>query len=695
MRDLMGDLGSRLREAPSQLYRLLGALFVLAVVLDIVVARIAGPAGHRLGLFFILVVEDAAIVAAIYAYVASVLLQAPAESYVSAMSPSGAAPGGEDFARLNQVLDSVRAQLDAAIVDNEELRGQSLGEKSVIESLRARINVLFEHSDGPLIHLDRDCNVLGITASAAELLRTTSGAAVGRPLKSVARLYDIDRDPKRERPIEQLSHLTSESGGGSKRLRSMVVFGNEDDLVLSMTVVPALDAYGVTHGAIVIVEKPVAAQRHGEELQIAPTQQGPQRDALTNLLNSVAFDIRIAELIELARRYRVSHALLLISVDELDVVNREFGSTASEEVLRQAGELVQTRVAAIGDAYRVSIYTFAALIPELSGEPARELAETLRSDVAGNAIRRGDRQFNVTASLALLEINESTEGPDVLMETANNVLLEAAVAGGNRVAVFHQDEKHQQTRRDDRGWIDWLMPRFERNLVHLVSQTIMPSGKDENTLPWVEVFVRVEEDDGHWLPPGSYLPALRRNRLTPKLDLWVLEQCLTAIGKDHAMFHKHAGLNINLDSATVASEEFRRSAAELFERSGGNGSKICFEIEEGCAANNSQQVIELIATLKPYGVHFLLDHCRSAAAIALLRRVPFDFVKFHESLVRRMMSDAVDRSEFEWLNQAAHLLGRKTVVSHVESKELCEVVTRIGVDYVQGLAIDQLGPLLI
>jgi diguanylate cyclase (GGDEF)-like protein len=694
MRDLMGGLGSRLREAPAQLYRLLGALFVLAVILDVIVARTAGTSGHRWSLFFTLVVEDAVVVAAIYAYVASVLLEPRAESYVS---PAGHSGNGEDLDRLNQVLDSVRTQLDAAVTDNDELRGQLLGEKGIVESLRARLNVVCEHTDNALINLDRDCNVLGITASASELLRTTSGAAVGRPLKSIARLYDIDRDPKRERPIEQLSQLTSESGSGSKRLRGMVVFGNEDELMLSMTAIPAPDAYGVAHGAVILIEAPAAAaQRQNEEPR--PLQQlngaGTQRDPLTHLPNSAAFDVRIAEMIELARRYRVSHALMLLSVDELDVVNREFGSTASEEVLRQTGELMQTRIAAIGDAYRVSLYTFAALIPELSGEPARELAEALRNDLAGNVIRRGDRQFNVTASLALIEINESTEGPDVLMETANNVLLEAAVAGGNRVVVYHPDEKHLQTRRDDRSWIDWLMPRFERNLVHLVSQTIMPSGKEEETLPWVEVFVRVEEDDGHWLPPGSYLPALRRNRLTPKLDLWVLEQCLGAVAKDHAMFKKHAGLTINLDSATVVSDEFRRSAAEMFERLGG-GDKICFEIEEGCANNNSAKTNELITALKPFGVNFLLDQCRSGAAIPLLRRVPFDFVKFHESMVRRMMSDPVDRSELEWINQAAHLLGRKTVASHVESKEVRDVVTRIGVDYVQGLAIDQLGPLLI
>jgi diguanylate cyclase (GGDEF)-like protein len=688
MRDLMGEWGARLRDTPAQLYRLLAALLALAVVLDLIVAALSTTPGNFGPLFLALFVDDVIVVAAVYAYVAGVLLRPREDHYV----PQAAEGGSEDYDRLNQVLDSVRMQLDAAVADNDDLRQKLLGETGVAESLQAGIGVLMQNNEGALLQLDRDCKVVAMTAAAAKLFRTAASAAAGQTLQQMARLYDVDRDPKRERPIEQLGQVIGESGSGSRRMRGVVVFENQDEIILTMTAVSTADAYGVTHGAVIVVEQPEAA-RHEDETQ-RPIAQTPQTDPLTGLLNSTAFDVRLAELIELARRYRVSHTLMLLSVDDLDVVNREFGPAASEDLLRQTGELIHTRVAPIGDAYRVSLYTYGALIPELSGDPARELAEALRTDIAGNSVRKGDRQFNATASIALVEINESIEGPDVLMETANNVLLEAAVAGGNRVVAYHPDEKREQTRRDDRSWIEWLMPRFERKLVHLVSQTIMPAGTDSEALPWVEVFVRVEEDDGHWLPPGSYLPALRRNRLTPKLDLWVLEQCLDAVDKNSALFQKHAGVTINLDSATVASEEFHRTAADLLERSH-NGNKICFEIEETCVANNTQQCIDLMAALKPLGVMFLLDHCRGAAAVALLRRVPFDFVKFHESLVRRMMADAVDRSEFEWINSAMHLLGRKTVASHVESKELRDAVTRAGVDYVQGLAIDQLGPLLI
>jgi diguanylate cyclase (GGDEF)-like protein len=684
-----------LHEAPGRLRVLLAALFVIAVILDLFVVALALPRGTpKVSLLVALLTHDALIIAVIYAYTARVLLE-PVDEHFS-MEQATAQEKSPELDRVMQTLDGMRKQLDAAIADNEDLRAVVGGTKGSTDSLQHRIDAAFAASRDALIHIDAKGAVQNLTAAAGELLQVSPEYARGRPLRTVAQLYDIDKDPKRQRSTEDMA-LQAVSGQTTSQTlpRTMLVFGAETETLLTTVVVPAVDAKGKLQGAILRLDTrsaSAAAAPHATEPEAA---KGPTKDPLTGLLNVQAFDARVTELIGIARMNRVSHTLLLLSVDDLDTVHREFGAAGSEEMLSRIGEILKTRISAIGDAYRVSLYTFAALVPEMSGDPARELGETLRADIAGYTFRRGDRQFNATASIALMEINEWTEGVDTLTDASHKLLLEASVAGGNRVVVFRAEDARLSQRRNDQEWIEWLMPRFERKLIHLVSQSIVPAGKADTSRPWVEVFVRVEEDDGHWLPPGAFLPALRRNRLTSKLDLWVLEQGLRSIETNHTLFDKYAGLSINLDNASVVSEDFRRGAIELLEKSFGAGVQICFEIEESCVANRTQEVVELIDALKPFGVRFVLDHCRGAATVGLLRKVPVDFVKFHESLVRRTMSDPVDRAELEWLNQAAHLLSRKTVASHIESKELHELMTRIGIDYVQGLAIDQLGPLLL
>ncbi len=671
----------------------------IAAVLSMLVARFAAPYGERLPLFLALIGADLLLIAIIYLY---------AQSHRSAQSTQqiyDAAAQREqhnaEIERVMQTLDQSRRQVDALVLDNDELRARLADRKDPAELLDPSIESALAASRDALIHITADGVVHSLNQAATQLLHLTSATARGKQLRHVARMYDSEKDPARQRHSDEMILRSVQSHTTPQKIAHAILFaGPDDEKPVSLTVSPILNSSAFLEGAVVRIEveqKPAEVSVTAMATTFAPeTVRASAIDPLTGLPDVHAFDARLAELLQIARLTHVSHTLLLLTIDDLETVHRQFGPAAGEEMLRKISELVLNQISPVGDAFRISLYTFAALIPDMSGDPARHLAETLRADVAGCVMQKNDRQFNTTASIALEELNEATEGADSAMSHAQNVLLEASIAGGNRVIAFQKDEGRETTRRDDQEWINWLTPRFERQQIHLVSQSIVPSTKNEATSkPWVEVFVRVEEDDGHWLPPGAYLPALRRNRLTGKLDLWVLQQCLNAVQTNRELFEKYAGVNINLDSATVVSDEFREQAVAMLAESPVNGGQICFEIEESCVANHTTKVVALIEAMAPHGTRFLLDHCRGTATIGLLRKVPVEFVKFHESLVRRAMSDPLDRAELEWLSQAAHLLNRKTVASHVENKELRELMSKIGIDYMQGLAIDQLGPLLI
>ena len=673
---------------------------VIAALLCAVVARFAAPYGERFVLFLTLLAADGLLIVIGYLYALRHRGAAQTHTELYDAAAQRQQHIGE-LERVMQSLEQTRRQLDALVLDNDELRARLAEKRDPGDLVGPSMDSALAASRDALVHLSADGAVLNLNQAASQLLHITAATARDKQLRHVARLFDPEKDPTHQRPPEEMvlravqSHTTPQ-----KIARAVLASGPDDEQTVSLTIAPIIDESMFLGGAIVridIEQKPVETMDSAAAFT-APVEisRSAAVDPLTGLPDVNAFDARLAELLQLARLTHVSHTLLLLTIDDLESVHRQYGPAAGEEMLRKIGELVLTQIAPVGDAFRTSLYTFAALIPEMSGEPARQLAETLRADIAGCVMQKNERQFNTTATIALDELNEATEGADSALHHLQGILLEAGVAGGNRVVAFQKNETRETTRRDDQEWINWLTPRFESQQIHLVSQSIVPSAKHEGTAkPWVEVFVRVEEDDGHWLPPGAYLPALRRNRLTGKLDLWVLQQCLQAVETNRELFEKYAGININLDSATVVSDEFREQATALMAASPVNGAQICFEIEESCVANHTPKVVALIQSMAPHGTRFLLDHCRGTATVGLLRKVPVDFVKFHESLVRRAMSDPLDRAELEWLVQAAHLLNRKAVASRVENKELRELMGKIGIDFMQGLAIDQLGPLLI
>ena len=79
---------------------------------------------------------------------------------------------------------------------------------------------------------------------------------------------------------------------------------------------------------------------------------------------------------------------------------------------------------------------------------------------------------------------------------------------------------------------------------------------------------------------------------------------------------------------------------------------------------------------------------------ATLRHLPVDYMKIHPSVTRNIESDALDRTHLEWICEAAHLLRRKTAAINIESESALALLRAAGVDYVQGSAVNKIGPLM-
>ncbi len=63
--------------------------------------------------------------------------------------------------------------------------------------------------------------------------------------------------------------------------------------------------------------------------------------------------------------------------------------------------------------------------------------------------------------------------------------------------------------------------------------------------------------------------------------------------------------------------------------------------------------------------------------------------------MRRMLVDPIDRAHLDWINDAAHQLGVKTVATGVEQEDWLQELRRLGVDYAQGVRVNKIGPLMV
>ncbi|MBI5109314.1 MAG: GGDEF domain-containing protein [Rhodocyclales bacterium] len=157
-------------------------------------------------------------------------------------------------------------------------------------------------------------------------------------------------------------------------------------------------------------------------------------DALTGLLNTRAFNARAPALVSLCRRDHSPLVIAYVDLDNFKKVNDTRGHARGDEILRIAARLMQSNLRASDLLARFGGDEFAALLPKVSIDGARELLERLRQafEIAMRA-----ENCDVTVSIGAVVFDPVPETLEEAIREADSVMYTVKKAGKNRVMVVH------------------------------------------------------------------------------------------------------------------------------------------------------------------------------------------------------------------------------------------------------------------
>lgn len=166
-----------------------------------------------------------------------------------------------------------------------------------------------------------------------------------------------------------------------------------------------------------------------------------QQDGLTGLSNRRHFDSVLAT--EHARACRHGHelALLLIDVDHFKVLNDRHGHLFGDDCLRQLATVLRSFSCRPGDlSARYGGEEFALILPEMSLEQSRQLAERVRQAIAELATPTDSGEIvHFTASVGLIHTsNAPRHTAQSMIHQADLALYRAKQLGRNRVEVAEE-----------------------------------------------------------------------------------------------------------------------------------------------------------------------------------------------------------------------------------------------------------------
>jgi len=514
--------------------------------------------------------------------------------------------------------------------------------------------------------------LLQANPALAEILGTTAQDLAGVPLSSLthpedhpeitARLDDLIAGRARDIEIE-------------KRL----VHRNGHPVWTLLSAAPLPAAAG--QPAVAVTHVMDISDRKRFEGQL---QYHADHDALTGLFNRRRFNEELKRALMHAKRFGEDGAVLFLDLDGFKFVNDTLGHVAGDEMISRVASVLAADLREIDTLARVGGDEFAVLLARCDETAAVRVADKLLAALRHSGVTvRDDRSTRVTASIGItLFCGASGLTADELVVEADIAMYDAKAAGKDRHAVYERTEHRRELLSVRENWNERLRTAVERDGFVLHAQPIMPICTYGTKA--FELLLRLPDDHGDLIPPGTFLYNAERFGLIEHIDRWVLRQ---AVGHLHASHSAGTDLmlTVNVSARTMGDPTLGAYVADLLTERPIRRQRLVIEITETAAITNIDSARTLAGELQTLGCQIALDDFGAGfASFYYLKHLRFDYLKIDGEFIRKICSTPTDRLVVQAVVSIARGLNTRTIAEFVGDDATIDLLRTLGVDHGQG-----------
>jgi diguanylate cyclase (GGDEF)-like protein len=416
-------------------------------------------------------------------------------------------------------------------------------------------------------------------------------------------------------------------------------------------------------------------------------RQQVYRDPLTGLGNRRYFQAQLQTLIG-SDVDGGGGALFLVQVRDLEGINKRRGFEAGDELVTQAGRLLEA-IAAETDkaiAARLTGGDFALLAAAMSGPAVERLAARISDDLA-RLYAEGVAETGHVGNVGAVSFLPGLQSAELLAE-ADLALRTAQAAGPN---AWHHHQRVGTAELPDLGSKrEWKL-RIEdvvrtRGLVLHVQPAV--DAVNPTRILHQEVLMRIPGEEGRLWSAGMFMPIAEHLQLARDLDRVMLEQLLARpVREDDPAFA------VNLSPASLLDPDFLGWLLDSLKRPG-RRARIIFEFPEFGAVRELELLRDFVTRVRGHGHGFALDHFgRGFSAFGYLQSLRPDYVKIDGSYTGQVVQSSDAQFFVTSLCSIAHSLDINTIAQAVENEAQWEMLQSLHIDGIQGYAVSPPRPI--
>jgi diguanylate cyclase (GGDEF)-like protein len=413
-------------------------------------------------------------------------------------------------------------------------------------------------------------------------------------------------------------------------------------------------------------------------------------DPLTGLSNRHQFEKMLVGVLEEARSNHSQHVLGHLEIDQFTVVNNTYGHNAGDQMLIDVSKLLQANNRDRVTITRIGGNEFGLLIENTSEEESIAYANMKREEIFTHRFDWKGQPVKLSVSIGLEMITHDSSSVQRLLADANTACQVAKASGRNRVMRYQLSDKDQQHQVKVLHWAGRIDKMLDENLLQLRCQKIAPLNHEEACKMHYEVLLGVLDDQGKPTSPVLFIEAAERYNRMLRIDQWVVRGVFKWMLNNPVKVACIEGLSINLSGHSVGDDSFLEFLVRQIEDSRIPPEKICFEVTETATIGNLSYAVDFINQVKKTGCRFSLDDFGTGmASYEYLQKLPVDILKIDGIFIKDIHTNPVNFAMVKSINELGHFMGKETIAEFVENNDILEVLREMGIDHVQGYAIEK------
>lgn len=404
-------------------------------------------------------------------------------------------------------------------------------------------------------------------------------------------------------------------------------------------------------------------------------------DLLTDLPNRTALAEKLELEMERVRNDEVMGALLYIDLDDLKLVNDNYGHSAGDLVIRTAGHLVVENVAAGDFVARIGGDEFIVI---LSGQQNRQIA----SEVAEKLVMALNRDYEVaenhvrlTASIGIALYPEDGANSEELLKNADVAMYAAKNSGKDRWCFY-------QSRISDEAYsrmilLNSLRRALDREEFTLCFQPQVSCSR--RRIVGFEALLRWNSSEHGPISPVRFIPLAEQSGLILPIGRYVLAEACRFAARLKALGYPSLRVAVNLSPRQLIDSDIVEEVRQAITVARIDSGQLEIEVTENVLMESLDEAIHKLSALQKLGACLALDDFGTGySSLTYLRRLPVETLKIDKSFIDPIIEDESQERFVRFIIEMAHSLNLQVVAEGVEQKNQVSRLERLGCDVIQG-----------